>query len=274
VTGCATASPEQAARRELLSNAAQECQRRYPFVSSFSFDRFDQLNWFYRETATVAEREQFRTCYRERVTELTKAAAAAPASSAPGRPAAGAMAPVPADAWTHPPIWKIGDEWSYRWESPRGSGTFVRKVSSEEAIDGIECYVVSSGRYSLYFRKTDLAWVMQRDGWSITLKYTPPRQEVAWPLHVDRTWEQLYVQEEPERRVTGNYLRLSRVEARERITVPAGTFDALKVVVRNKYSNAVVRQYWVSLDVKNVVLRHEYYDYGTEKQELTAFQLN
>jgi hypothetical protein len=46
------------------------------------------------------------------------------------------------------------------------------------------------------------------------------------------------------------------------------------VVVWNKYSNAVVRQYWVSLDVKNVVLRHEYYDYGTEKQELTAFQLN
>ena len=26
------------------------------------------------------------------------------------------------------PTWAIGDEWSYRWESPRGKGTFVRAV--------------------------------------------------------------------------------------------------------------------------------------------------
>jgi hypothetical protein len=141
-------------------------------------------------------------------------------------------------------------------------------------MDGIECYVVSSGRHRLYFRKVDLAWVMQLEGWRITYQYIPPRQEVMWPLHVNRTWEQLYLQDQPERRLMDNFLRVSRVEARERIVVPAGTFDAFKVVVRNKYSNTIVRQYWLNPEVKNVVRRDEHRDYGVEKQELTTFSVN
>ena len=275
IGGCATVDPEQAARRELLSNAAHDCQRQYPFVSSFSFDRFDQLSWFYRETASRAERDQFVSCYRARVSELTKTAAASTApSGTAGVPSGSAMAAAPPDAWARAPTWKVGDEWTYRWESPRGSGTFVRRVSSEEIMDGIECYVITSGRNRLYFRKADLAWVMQLAGWRIVYQYTPPRQEVVWPLHVGRTWEQLYVQDQPERRLTENFLRLSRVEASERVAVPAGTFDAFKIVVRSKYSNAVVRQYWVSRDVRNVVRWEEYHDYGVEKQDLTAFSLN
>jgi hypothetical protein len=115
---------------------------------------------------------------------------------------------------------------------------------------------------------------MQREGTVVTYKYTPPRQEAVWPLYVERSWEQLYVQDQPERRVTDNYLRTVRVEAQERVTVPAGVFEAFKVVVRNKYSNVMVRQYWLGPEVKNVVRREEYYDYGVEKQELTAFKVN
>jgi hypothetical protein len=59
ISGCATMSPEQEAQRELLSNAAQDCQRQYPFVQSYSFNRFNQMSWFYRETATQAQRDQF-----------------------------------------------------------------------------------------------------------------------------------------------------------------------------------------------------------------------
>jgi len=267
-------SPEQEAQRELLSNAAQDCQRQYPFVQSYSFNRFNQMSWFYRETATQAQRDQFISCYRDRVSELTKAAAVSAAPAITHRQPSAAAATVPSDAWVSAPIWKIGDEWSYRWESPRSSGTFGRRVASEETVDAIECYVVSSGRSTLYFRKSDFAWAMQGEGGAIKYKYTPPRQEAVWPLHVDRTWEQLYVQEQPESQVTENFLRVFRVESKERITVPAGAFDAFKVVVRNKFTNVIVRQYWLAPEVKNEVRRDEYYDYGIEKRELTAFKLN
>jgi len=36
------------------------------------------------------------------------------------------------------PAWAIGDEWSYRWEGPRGKGTFVWVVDRFEVAEGIE----------------------------------------------------------------------------------------------------------------------------------------
>jgi hypothetical protein len=53
----------------------------------------------------------------------------------------------PADA----PEWRVGDEWTYRWESPRGKGTFVRRVIRIERIGGIEFYVTRSGQYETYW---------------------------------------------------------------------------------------------------------------------------
>src|SRR5262245_20724926 len=162
-SGCATTSPEHAGQRELLSSAAQDCQRQYPFVVNYSFNRFNQMSWTYRQTATQAERDQFIGCYRDRVSELTKTAAASSVATR-GDQSAGTVRPVaPSDAWVGPSIWNIGDEWSYRWESPRGSGTFVRRAVAEEMVDGIDCYVIASGRFSLYFRKSDRAYVMEKD---------------------------------------------------------------------------------------------------------------
>jgi len=126
----------------------------------------------------------------------------------------------------------------------------------------------------LYFRKADFGYVMQKEGSIISYKYTPPRLEVAWPLYVERTWEQLYVQDQPERRVTDNYLRIVRVEAKEPLTVPAGAFDTFKIVVRNKWTNALVRQYWIAPEVKNLVRWEESSDSGVERRELTAFKVD
>ena len=111
---CATVTPEQAARRSLLSDAAQDCLRRHPFVVRFEFDRFDVLHWTYREGATQAERGAFRTCYTAQVTERTKAAAAARPQSPPT-----SAASVGADAAPRPD-WAVGQEWVKSWTvSPR-----------------------------------------------------------------------------------------------------------------------------------------------------------
>ncbi len=55
------------------------------------------------------------------------------------------------------PVWTLGDEWTYRWESPRGKGTYVWSVDREEIVDGIEHYVIRSGQREIYYRKSDLA---------------------------------------------------------------------------------------------------------------------
>ena len=43
------------------------------------------------------------------------------------------------------PVWRPGYEWEYRWESPRGKGTFVWSVNRTEIVDGTEFYVVKAG---------------------------------------------------------------------------------------------------------------------------------
>jgi hypothetical protein len=275
LSGCATMTPEQGARRELLAQAAQDCQRRYPFIQSFEFDRFDRLLWYYREGTSAADRDLFRTCYGERVSELTRtAAASAPGAASGSRPPAQTPGtPAVADSWNEAPVWHVGDEWGYRWESPRGGGTFVWRVMSEETVDGADCYVIDAGRIQLYFRKTDLAFVQERDRGTVSYRYTPPRRVLAWPLRVGGAWEDLFVQEWPQERSTRNRLRAWRVEAKERITVPAGTFESFKIVERDKWGNSVVAEVWVAPAVRGMVRVQLHYDYGIEKRELTSFKL-
>ena len=268
--GCATVSPEQDAQRQLLTRAAQDCQRRYPYVERFDFDRFDRLTWLYREGASQADRDRFSACYREQVIELARA------TSAAGSPEArsGGESSVPPDAWRDPPTWKVGNQWSYRWESSRGKGTFVWRVLAEEAVDNATCYLVDSGRYQIYFRKADFALVQEKDRTVLDLKYVPARRFLAWPLHVGRAWEVLYTQEVHRRGSTALRLGVWRVERKEQIAVPAGTFEAFKVVERDKWANAVVSQIWVAPKVKGLVKAEFHYDYGVEKRELTAYQVD
>ena len=273
ITGCATLTPEQAASRELLTRAAQQCRERYPFVRRFDFDRFDRLLWIYQEGTSQSDRDLFAACYRERTAELSKAVAASSSQAAGSRPA-DSSAPTPTDAWVNAPTWKIGYEWSYRWESPRGGGTFVWRVISEETVEGTDYYVVDSGRYQGYHRKSDLAYFQQKDRGVLEYKYTPPSPNFAWPMHVGRVWEQLYVQERPRDRSTSNLLRVWRVEAKEKISVPAGTFQAFKIVSRNKWNNSVSSETWMAPEVKGIVRNDLHNDYGVEKRELTAFKVD
>ena len=70
-------------------------------------------------------------------------------SSAPS-PLPGAP-PVPGDVSARDPgsapVWMIGDRWAFRWESPRGSGTFVWAVNRVQTVDGFECYVGTPGDF-------------------------------------------------------------------------------------------------------------------------------
>jgi len=63
------------------------------------------------------------------------------------------------------------------------------------------------------------------------------------------------------------------VEAREPITVPAGTFQAFNAVCRNKKTGAPRYSAWYSPEVKQLVKLQENLDTGTRVRELIAFNL-
>lgn len=279
-SGCAAMPPERAVRRELLWTAAQACRDQYPFVVRLDFDRFDRLFWLYREGTSQSDRQAFSACYQQTIEQLTKAAARSPVPPAAAAPAAigspsasGPPRPI-ASALEAPPALRPGSEWTYRWQSPRGSGTFVWRLDREEAIDGVEHYVVRSGTTrEIFWRKLDGASVMEKVSGVVVLRHLPPRPNFRWPLRVGTTWELLYVIERPVEQETVNTLRTWRVEAFEPVHVTAGTFGAFKIVSRDKWADRVATEYWYAPDVRNVVQSRDYYSYGVETRELMTFKL-
>jgi hypothetical protein len=190
-------------------------------------------------------------------------------STATGRP----PAPLTTGARVEAPQWKTGFEWTYRWESPRGTGTFTRVVLREESLDGVDYYVLASADRELYYRKADLAQYMEQVAGAIDVRWTPPRIEFVWPLAVGGTWEQRYVREEPRNRTTADIVRRASVEAEESVTVPAGTFKALKIVFRNVRSGTLTYEIWYAPEVRSIIRERETFSYGVRTRELTHFKL-
>jgi hypothetical protein len=55
-------------------------------------------------------------------------------------------------------VWNVGDEWTYRWESQRGKGTFTLIVERDEVVEGVADYVIASGARRTYWQKSDLGF--------------------------------------------------------------------------------------------------------------------
>ncbi len=73
-------------------------------------------------------------------------------------------------------MWKPGYEWTFRTEGPGGKGTFVAAVKREEVVDGVDYYVTTHGQYESYWRKSDLAFYMQKS------QGERPRRRLRFPL--------------------------------------------------------------------------------------------
>jgi predicted aspartyl protease len=187
--------------------------------------------------------------------------------------------PVSAPAPTTPelrslaaPVWTVGDEWTYRWESPRGSGTFVWRVEGQQTVDDVAYYVVASGSRRTYYRTADLALAFDKLDGKVETKLQPPVTYFRWPLSAGLTWQEAYVSERPLDRQTSNVAQRSMVEGEEVVTVPAGNFRALRIVRRYLASNTVSFEGWYSPDVKFWVRQRNHFSYGVRVRELTAYR--
>jgi hypothetical protein len=173
------------------------------------------------------------------------------------------------------PTWRPGDEWVYRSEGPQGKSISMWSVVRLETVDGTESYVVKSGETGeVYFRRADLAWTMDKVSGTIESQATPPDLRYVWPLEVGKRWDVTYTLNRPLDRTTAKRQRECAVLAREAVSVPAGTFETVKIGCRDKRSGAATYEAWYAPAVKQVVRWHGHWADGLEKRELIRFMLN
>jgi hypothetical protein len=170
--------------------------------------------------------------------------------------------------------WRVGDEWSFRWQSPRGKGTFVWVVTEETEVNGLSSFIVQSGSRELVFAKGEakLGWQEERVKGVVVERASPPSFYFVWPLEVGKTWEYAYSWENITDRQTAELVRRCTVEAEETITVPAGTFQTSRVVCLNK-AGKIELTHWFSDTVKMYVKQRRDFSYGVRIRELTGYKL-
>lgn len=196
------------------------------------------------------------------------AATVAPPSSSPQPPPvfASPLSGFPA------PVWHVGDEWTFRWESPDGQGEYTWTVNRMERVDGIEHYVVRSGPREIYFRVADLATSLETLSGRVERRNLPPRLGFSWPLTTGAMWRQRYLEEGDGRSPAERAIDWT-VEGEEDVQVDGGSFRTLRIAARFYPTPDLVYEMWYAPTAKQWVRLKEYFPAGVRFRELTDFAL-
>jgi len=241
----------------------------YPGLLLDSIDRTGEIWVRFAEGASARDLEPWRACLRR--VEAEQAEHGLGAGRAPRN--ASSPASKPGTARLVAPEWKRGDEWAYRWESPVGKGTFIWSFDHEETVNQEVFYVVRSGAArESYYRKKDLAFYMDKVNGQIEYRHTPPTPWAPWPFRAGARWEVRFAVEQPGEKQVEHYVRICE-SSDDTVTVPAGTFGAVKVVCRDAGTGALSLEIWYSLAVKQMVRERSVFAYGVRERELIAYRV-
>ncbi|MGH8640562.1 MAG: hypothetical protein ACRET6_02560, partial [Burkholderiales bacterium] len=160
-----------------------------------------------------------------------------------------------------PPVLKVGDSWAYKLTDRDYSVVRERKsVTRVESVTGGEVRFRSGSK--THFRYTaDWSLIGQVPGDGIERKFEPPVPVYSFPLEPGKTWQAKFRNTRSDGRAFDND-RTVTVEGWEEVTVPAGTFRALKVSSLTYYRRVdgagtgggrVVFKYWYVPEVKRPV---------------------
>jgi hypothetical protein len=261
VAGCAAAQNTLA--QDLAWARVQSCKR----FSTVNVDRVDPNGTVWVSYQSPGEHRLWVDCMTEAAKKQGSSVAMLPPVAA--TPASEVANAFPASA----PLWKPGFEWAYRYDSPAGSGTYVSTVDREELVGGTRYWVLKAGTINTFYRASDLASSHETVGGVLVYKYDPPRLHFKWPLSPGVTWEQTIKSERPQDRTTSEVNHAWTVEAQETVTVPAGTFQAVKIVERNKRTGRIVSELWYSPAAMKWVRLREVLANGEQNRELIALKV-
>lgn len=187
-------------------------------------------------------------------------AAYAPGFAATGEPA---VAPgIVADR----PEWPVGARWVYQLNR---SQRVTFEVARRETLDGLLHHVLRrtlGGIVSEDYYTADLHYRMTKrtpDGTTVG-QVDPPTRAYVWPLEIGKRWKQLFrmfgrrVRDGKE---TGTFeweteprSRTYEVRGVEPVTVPAGTFRAFRILIREENWNGEEEsQLWYAPEVRRYV---------------------
>jgi hypothetical protein len=267
LAGCETARMTLA--QELAWARWEKCR-----VSGVSMTRIEPGGriWVtYMADHTSALRE-WRECDRKAAAEQGQK----PSATSQPYPASTVAAPIQIanNGPIYVPVWKIGNEWAYRSESPNGTGTFVWSVDRIESLEGRPHYVVKTGSREIFYRVADLAFSQETVDKALVRQVTPSDWRwVAFPLTPGKSWDMKFHETRPADRQTDDIERNCAAEAEETITVPAGIFSTVRVLCKNSRNGAWVITVWYSSQVGHLVREESAVTGGKRVRELISYRL-
>jgi hypothetical protein len=123
-------------------------------------------------------------------------------------------------------------------------------LTTPEWRPGMPVWIVKNGPdRERVLRKEDLGYYEERRTGVVEARFVPPSLNWAWPLGPGKTWTQTYTREHPLDRTTNKVTASSQAQS-DRLTVPAGTFDAIKATCRNVKSGRTFADRWYVPAVK------------------------
>ncbi|HWO46346.1 MAG TPA: hypothetical protein VNO87_12340 [Methylomirabilota bacterium] len=173
------------------------------------------------------------------------------------------------------PVWKVGNEWAYRYKTPSGTGTFVWRLDRMETLANEPHYVITAGTREIFYRVADFGFTKEALEGKIVRQISPSTwRPVAFPLSVGLSWDMKYLETRPTEQQTENVERRCVAEGEEALTVPAGTFATIRIVCKNMRNNSWVITVWYSPEVNHMV-KDEYpvRTGGRGSRELLMFRL-
>lgn len=177
----------------------------------------------------------------------------------PAAPATVAAAPGPEKkiAKIGAPSLKVGDSWTYQTIDLLSGSVMGKNTLTLTAV------TKDTWRFGTGY-VTDKSWNMLHEtrGGKLVEKWTPKRPNYSFPMEIGKIWTAVAVRDSPEREAEHTYT--FKVIRQERVIVPAGVFDTLRVEGSNRYKarkkkdgstgeGGGVHRYWYSPEVARVV---------------------
>jgi hypothetical protein len=144
----------------------------------------------------------------------------------------------------------IGDTWVYQSSDVRTGDK--RNPSTHRLISVTpDTIVLQAGATTrTYTREFNLTDVKRGD--IVTETYSPAWQYYSFPLEVGKQWSSDFTSVTRERKRRTRFQWTARVEAIEKITVPAGTFDTFKIRYTGNYQTSDGASSWTGQRIETI----------------------
>ena len=171
------------------------------------------------------------------------------------------------------PQLRVGDRWKYEQKDRR---TGVKESETTRVVAAISTSLVEGAENNGTFKMTPELNPIE----STTLIMTGEPKFLAFPLEVGKKWDFKYNYASKTNESKGRVRQDVEIVAYEKVTVPAGSFDAFRIESKGFWNNDATRAsgrsksvYWYAPAARTVV-RTEYEDgYNNWVRDLVELQL-